>query len=147
MTTNLITAITVVTMTTNTVIQWPKRIVADPCPDKMIGCLVFHSHTEDDTSATARDAITEIREIHTVQLPEINGSLQISNILRSRIVTKQVLAPATWTDSGSTTNPPNPESGVYMLGMQQLLTAPFITFNHDSTNVTNYTGGSPLTNR
>lgn len=146
MTTNLITAITVVTMTTNTVIQWPKRIVADPCPDKMIGCLVFHSHTEDDTSSTTRDTVTEIREIHTIQLPELNGSLQISNILKSRIVTKQVLTPATWTDSGSETNPAQPAIGVHMLGMQQLFTAPYITFGFDATNVT-ITPSTTITNQ
>ena len=70
--TNILTFVATVTITsflaTNTTIEYPKRWVPEPCPDKLLGCLVNHARAEDDTEAGIRFLVTTVTETRKTRI-------------------------------------------------------------------------------
>jgi len=70
--TNTLTFLATVTITsllaTNKTIEYPKRWVPEPCPDKMPGCLVYHARAVDDTEAGVRYIVTTITDTEKARI-------------------------------------------------------------------------------
>ena len=78
--TNTLTFIATITITsllaTNKTIEYPKRWVPEPCPDKLPGCAVNHTRVVDDTEAGVRflvTTVTETRKTH-IEGPKYTNS-------------------------------------------------------------------------
>lgn len=101
--TNLIEAITSLVLVTNVTTEYPTRTEAMPCPDGMIGCLVFHSRQVPVENPTQRWIVTKVRELELVALP----SLGITNTRSDRLVSetrKEQHVVTTWQDGPMRTN-------------------------------------------
>ncbi len=59
MITNLVASV-VVSLVTNTTERLPMHTVPDPCPDGLIGCLVYHCHLEPDKDPDRKWVKTEV---------------------------------------------------------------------------------------
>lgn len=73
--TNIVAAV-VVSVVTNVTEDFPKHLVAEPCPQGLQGCAVFHGKWVNDENAKEKTLITTCKEL-TVLKFDWNGPREI----------------------------------------------------------------------
>jgi hypothetical protein len=101
--TNLVFAITVTLLVTNTGTRYPMRSEPIPCPDGMIGCAVYHANSVPVPNPRQRWNWREVREIKRVEVPKLGLTNVLADRLVDRVETEQHLV-ETWVDGPTTTN-------------------------------------------
>jgi hypothetical protein len=92
--TNMLMAVTMLTLQTNTETVYPSHREMIPCPDGMLGCLAAHSKLVPDANPTTRELVTTINVIETVSIPEIgltktNYILKVSEDRKVQVLKKE----------------------------------------------------------
>ena len=118
--TNTLTFIATVTTTsflaTNTTIEYPKRWVPIPCPEKLPGCLVYHARAEDDTVAGIRFLVTTITETRKTRIEGpgyTNSFYDPPNVIRREHVEEKLQANWIRTSSAALVSPSFSIGSVY----------------------------------
>lgn len=110
--TNLLAAVTLSFLVTNSEIKWPTHLEAQPCPSGMIGCTVFHGRSVAETNGMWRTNVITTRRLEVLEIPELgirktNKSEWVSEVQMVQrrmeiwwsddvIVPKQSSDPADW---------------------------------------------------